>query len=84
MTSIKVDGKRGPDGGRKRAAIAEREALELIAEMRRQLDRVRAGLDLAEADVAALSTLTKQVARLRLMSDDLASAAKFAAKLSKD
>ncbi|MFN7148499.1 MAG: hypothetical protein ACK4V6_03375 [Microthrixaceae bacterium] len=61
-------------------AKAADEARELLEQMRAQTEVVAAFLAKEQSSVARRGLSTKRLARLRLMSDDLTSAARFASK----
>jgi hypothetical protein len=61
-------------------AKAADEARELLEQMRAQTEVVAAFLAKEQSAVARRGLSTKRLARLRLMSDDLSSAARFATK----
>ena len=82
MGTAKVEGRRRAESA---AAIAEREAAELVAHLRVQLTELSRHLSRAERHLDnGVPMRDKHVAKLRLIADDLSSATRFAAKLTKD
>ncbi len=79
MASSKKSQVESEDQARLQAKAAD-EARELLVEMRAQTELVAAFLAKEQAAVARRGLSTKRLARLRLMSDDLSSAARFATK----
>ena len=84
MATTKTDKKRRQESDSKCAEIAEDEARELLRSMRSSLATLEESLEAAQDSIHFWVSSTKQVARLRLINDDLVSATKFAAKLTKD
>jgi hypothetical protein len=84
VASTKADRKSRRESESKCAAIAEDEALDLLRGIRSNLAALEELLATAQDGLRHRASSPKQTARLRLIHDDLVSATKFAAKLTKD
>ncbi len=84
MASTRTDKKRRQESESRCAAIADGEARELLLALRSKLVALEESLEAAQENIRARPPSSKQIARLRLINDDLVSATKFAAKFAKD
>lgn len=84
MASARTDKKRRQETESRCAAIAHDEARELFRSMHSRLAALEVSLEAAQVNLQGRPTSPKQIARLRLINDDLVSATKFASKLAKD